>query len=216
MTLHPFTTSRKLSFLYGRRPLSPVGLNQTRQFVLHRMLFTNIELDDFVATLSHFLAEERQWIMMAVTNIGAIMKYGRPGSMLSFVLSNPTRKASPFAESTLNPYLAVLLTFSATVSKHAKTLAILERFIPWEFPAAFFASIPKIFMSTSVGAPPLSEDWCMRSMEWVGRKVFKRGGEDCHVEIEVLDTEEGNQLADGIIQDEDADKRGSGLKETVD
>ncbi|KAF8424257.1 hypothetical protein L210DRAFT_3665860 [Boletus edulis BED1] len=70
--------------------------------------------------------------------------------------------------------------------------------------------------SPAVGAPPLSEDWCMCSMEWVGRKVFKHGGEDCHVEIEVLDTEEGNQLADGIIQDEDADKRGSGLKkETV-
>ncbi|KAF8132829.1 hypothetical protein EV363DRAFT_1397750 [Boletus edulis] len=41
-------------------------------------------------------------------------------------------------------------------------------------------------------------------MEWVGRK------------IEVLDTEEGNQLTDGIIQDEDADERGSELnKETA-
>ncbi|KAF8129951.1 hypothetical protein EV363DRAFT_274197 [Boletus edulis] len=56
----------------------------------------------------------------------------------------------------------------------------------------------------------------MRGMEWVGREVFERGfwksGEDRHVEIEVLDTEEGDQLTDGIIQDEDADERGNELK----
>lgn len=287
------------------------------------MLFTNIELDDFAPTLSRFLerleiegAEEREWIMMAVTNIGAMMEYGRPGgilrraggagtrdaassaplrvfvrrnmpaqpeedseekrmdvdddalkseplqahaspvlsnspsppelsqafkyamqlafSMLSFVLRNPTRKASPFAESTLNPYLAALLTFLATVSRNPETLAILERFIPWEDLAAFFTLIPKNIhtsqglhvpapngterwvMLTSGCSPPLPEDWCMRGMEWVGRKVFERGywksGEDRRVEIEVLDTEEGNQLTDGIIQDEDADERDSGLK----
>ncbi|KAG6372133.1 hypothetical protein JVT61DRAFT_7917 [Boletus reticuloceps] len=36
-------------------------------------------------------------------------------------------------------------------------------------------------------------------------------GEDRRVEIEVLDTEEGDQLTDGIIQDEDADDRGNEL-----
>ncbi|KAF8415545.1 hypothetical protein L210DRAFT_3657312 [Boletus edulis BED1] len=53
-------------------------------------------------------------------------------------------------------------------------------------------------------------------MEWVGREVFERGfwksGEDRHMGIEVLDTEEGDQLTDGIIQDEDADERGNELK----
>lgn len=286
------------------------------------MLFTNIQLDDFAPTLSRFLerleiegAEEREWIMMAVTNIGAVMEYGRPGgvlrkmggtgsrdaasttpfrvfakrsviaqpeedaeekrmdvdddesrsdpqsqtspmlpdsplslelsqafkyamqlafSILSFVLRNPTRKASPFAKSTLNPYLTVFLTFLATASKHPETLAMLERFIPWEDLAAFFTSVPKNIhssqslhvpaptgaerwvMLTSGCAPPLPEDWCMRGMEWVGRKVFERGywksGEDRRVEIEVLDIEEGGQLTDGIIEDEDEDERGSGLK----
>ena len=326
-TLHPFSTSRESvlpvwsSTAQSRRSQPDATVSES--FVLlHGMLFTNIELDDFAPTLSRFLerleiegAEERQWIMMAVINISAIMEYGRPGgvlrragagtrdtssttpfrvvakrnippqpegdleekrmdvdddatkleqlqaqtspilsdstlsleltqafkyamqlafSMLSFVLRNPTRKASPFAESTLNPYLTVLLTFLATVSKHAETLAILERFIPWEDLATFFTSIPKnIFISqglhvatptgterwamlTSGCAPPLSEDWSMRGMEWVGRKVFERGywrsGEDRRVEIEVLDTEEGNQLTDGIIQDEDVDERGNELK----
>ena len=50
-------------------------------------------------------------------------------------------------------------------------------------------------------------------MEWVGRKVFERrywkSAEDRRVEINVLDIEEGNQLTDGIIQDEDTDERGT-------
>jgi protein SMG6 len=325
-TLHPFSTSRESilpiwsSTAQSRR--SQPDATVTELFVLlHGMLFTNIQLDDFAPTLSRFLerleiegAEEREWIMMAVTNIGAIMEYGRPGgvlrraggagardaastapfrvfakrnvpaqpeedteekrmdvddekssplqphaspmlsdtpaslelsqafkyamqlafSMLSVVLRNSTRKASPFAESTLNPYLTVLLTFLTTVSKQPETLAILERFIPWEDLATFFTSIPKHIhvsqglhvpaptgterwvMLTSSCAPPLPEDWCMRGMEWVGRKVFERGywksAEDRRVEIEVLDIEEGDQLTDGIIQDEDADERGSELK----
>jgi protein SMG6 len=50
--------------------------------LLHGNLFTDIQLDDFAPTLSRFLecleiegAEECEWIMMAVTNIGAIMEY---------------------------------------------------------------------------------------------------------------------------------------------
>jgi protein SMG6 len=56
----------------------------TELFVLlHGNLFTDIQLDDFAPTLSRFLkrlkikgTEECEWIMMAVTNIGAIMEYG--------------------------------------------------------------------------------------------------------------------------------------------
>lgn len=323
--LHPFSTSRESilpiwSSTAQSRRSQPDATVSELFVLLHGMLFTNIQLDGFDPTLSRFLehleiegAEERQWIMMAVTNIGAIMEYGRPGgvlrrsggvgtrdaasstpfrvfakrnvpaqpeedteekrmdvdddapksaqtspmlsdspvalelpqafkyaiqltlSMLSFVLRNPTRKASPFAEPSLNPYLTVLLTFLTTVCKHTETLAILERFIPWEDLATFFTTIPKNIhisqglhvpaptgserwvMLTSGCAPPLAEDWCMRGMEWVGRKVFERGywktGEDRHVEIEVLDVEEA-QLTDGIIQDEDeeGDERGGKLK----
>ncbi|KAF8437718.1 hypothetical protein L210DRAFT_3647385 [Boletus edulis BED1] len=243
----------------------------------HLGLLSRVVETEEVRAVYHFVKSMTvlQWITMAVTNVGALLEYSRPGdvlrraggtgtrdatstfpfraftkrnvpaqpeedpeekqmdvdddaakpdiqvcnaalvSMLSLVLRNPTRKSSPFAESTLNPYLTVLLTFLTTVSKHAETLAILERFIPWEDLAVFFALIPKnmlasqgLHISTPTGterwvmltsgcAPPLPEDWCMRGMEWVGRKGFERGywksGED----------------------HEDADERGNELKLTL-
>ncbi|KAH7889781.1 hypothetical protein F5I97DRAFT_588082 [Phlebopus sp. FC_14] len=318
-TLHPFSTSRESvlpiwSSTAQSRRSQPDARVSDLFVLLHGMLFTNIQLDDFQPTLSRFLerlemegAEEREWIMMAVINIGSMLEYGRPGgvlrkvgvlgntrdgaqsapvrvvakrntgasheddvekrmdvdddglkfdtrvspalsdaglttecplafkcamqltfSTLSIVLRSPSRKASPFARPTLNPYLTVLLTFLATIAKHAEALAVLERAIPWEDFAKFCASIPRNILSsqgllvpsqsgserwamlTSGCMAPLPEDWCMRGMEWVGRKVFERGywksGEERRVEAEVLDVEEGEQLTDGIIEDEDGDE----------
>lgn len=322
-TLHPFPTSRESvlpiwsSTAQSRR--SQPDASASELFVLlHGMLFTNIQLDDFASTLARFLerleiegAQEREWIMMAVVNIGAIMEYGRQSgvlrriggvgatregtgitpvrmvarrnptahhendredrsmdiddespvvaagqavsfapphadstpdlppmfkfatqltfSMLSFVLRHPTRKASQFSRSNLNSYLTIILTFLATVCKHPPTLSILERSMPWKDLAQFFSNIPKSVLAaqgllvpvlggerwsmlTSGCAPPLPEDWCMRGMEWVGRKVFERGywksGEDRRAEMEVLDFEENVQLMDGIIEDEDEDEEG--------
>ncbi|KIJ69496.1 hypothetical protein HYDPIDRAFT_79483 [Hydnomerulius pinastri MD-312] len=330
-TLHPFSTSRESvlpiwSSTAQSRRSQPDATVPELFVLLHGMLFTNIQLDDFTPTLARFLerleiegAEEREWIMMATVNIGAIMEYGRPGgvlrkvggtgvtrdgapaapirvvakrstavrhdedgeekrmevdddgtkpspgqvqispalsdvglplelpqtfkfamelafSMLSFVLRNPSRKSSPFARSTLNPYLSVLLTFLVTVNKHSETLAILERSIPWEDLTRFFGSIPRNVLSshglhiptpgaerwamlTSGCVSPLPEDWCMRGMEWVGRKIFERGywksGEDRRAEVEVLDVEEGGQLTDGIIEDEDDEEEGGNEAKNV-
>jgi protein SMG6 len=151
--------------------------------------------------------------------------------MLSSVLRHPTRKPSQFARSTLNPYLTIILTFLATVLKHHPTLKTLERSIPWADLASFFTVVPrKIMISqglmvspkhdsaqqverwimlTSGCAPPLPEDWCLRGMEWVGRKVFERGfwksGEDKKAELEVLEMTEGKALTDGTIEDDDGD-----------
>ena len=72
-------------------------------------------------------------------------------SMLSFVLRNPTRKATHFSRSTLNPYLTVLLTFLATITKHAETLSIMERSIPWHDLARFLPPFPTISL--------LRRDW---------------------------------------------------------
>jgi protein SMG6 len=115
-------------------------------------------------------------------------------AMLSFVLQNPTRKPTGYARSSLNPYLAVLLTFLATILKHPPSLALLERSIPWDDLAAFFTTIPRKVMElqglfTIIGvapehrwsmlttscAPPLPEDWCMHGMKWVSRKVYECG-----------------------------------------
>ena len=60
--------------------------------LLHGMLFTNIQLDDFSSTLARLLErlrieepEEREWVMMAAVNIGALLEYGRlQGFLLRF------------------------------------------------------------------------------------------------------------------------------------
>ena len=109
--------------------------------------------------------------------------------MLSHVLKNPMRKAAPFAQSTLNPYLTIILTFLATLTKNPATLAVLERSVPWDELAQFFTTIPhtvtvsqglnkpgeseRWIMLTTGCVPPLPEDWCLRGMEWVRRRVFE-------------------------------------------
>ncbi|KII88741.1 hypothetical protein PLICRDRAFT_176290 [Plicaturopsis crispa FD-325 SS-3] len=340
--LHPFSTSRESVLpiwspaAQARRTVPDASVPDL--FVLlHGMLFTNIQLDDFQPTLARFLerlaiegAEEREWIMMAVVNIGAVLEYGRAGgvlkkaggvggreglvsaaggnspnmrlakrgppteeseerkmdvddngagegdfvklprsdnftkspqlsrtaasamqispvlseapaaspdsveqppalkfalqlmfSMLSQVLRDPMRKASPFASSTLNPYSSVVLTFLATILKHSATRAVLERAVPWDALAVFFATAPRVILAeqdpqrwtmlTSGCSPPLPEDWCLRGMEWVGRRVFERGfwksGDDRKMEMDVLDRGEADvsNMTDGIIEDDEDD-----------
>ncbi|KAJ3572504.1 hypothetical protein NP233_g3036 [Leucocoprinus birnbaumii] len=309
--LHPFMTSRESILPIWSGPLQSKRMNSDAKVselfvLLHGMLFTNIQLDDFQPTLARFLerlviegAEEREWIMMATINITSVLEFGKPSgllrrmggvggretsgrviarkaavpeldkmdvdddhhhhqtsptlseadsympedppafkyalqltfAMLSFVLRNPTRRATEFSRSSINPYLTILLTFLATMLKHSPSLALLERSIPWEDLAAFFVTIPRKVMDsqglftvlnvapdqrwsmlTSGCAPPLPEDWCMRGMEWVSRKVFERGywksGAD-RPEIEVLDSHEIDQSTDGQIEDDrEEEKKG--------
>lgn len=317
-TLHPFMTSRE-SVLPMWSPAAQLRRSHPDARVpdlfvlLHGMLFTNIQLDDFTPTLARFIerldiegAEERDWVMMGVINIGSILEYGKPSgvlkraggmgsrepgsaaaaamkvlakrdlgermdvdddpntqpspamseaepdspvlpasftlachltfTMLSHVLRRPTRKPSPFARSTLNPYLTVILTFLSTVLRQPQTLNILERSIPWEDLATFFRIIPRSVMAsqglgpssqpssrdserwvmlTTGCAPPLSEDWCLRGMEWVGRKVYERGfwksGDERRMEIEYLLKSESdpNEMTDGHIEDDDGDDNNS-------
>ncbi|KAG6829844.1 hypothetical protein H0H92_003287 [Tricholoma furcatifolium] len=334
-TLHPFPTSRE-SVL----PIWSVA-NQTRRahpdtpardlfVLLHGMLFTHIQLDDFTPTLARFVErlsmeelEEREWMMMAVINLASIFEYGRPGSvlgriggkdavsaaatvvitkpvavdeekmdvdssprisstragapnqsspqatempaaeaaereyppsfkyalqlafsMLSHVLEYPTRaKSQGFTRASLNPYLSVTLTFLAIVLRNPQASKLLERSVPWEQLANFFARIPKAVMDkqgllngerkketgarwamlTSGTAPPLPEDWCIRGMEWVGRSVFERGywkgGEEGRGEIEMLDEQEWMfEMMDGHIEnddDEDEKPASRGKHDTV-
>ncbi|TDL27426.1 hypothetical protein BD410DRAFT_818864 [Rickenella mellea] len=336
-TLHPFSTSRESvlpiwSAQAQARRSQPDAHVSDLFVLLHGMLFTNIELDDFPATLARLMerlelegAEEREWIMMAVINITAILEYGRPtgvlrrtgaigaggGSMstaaqaaaanakvnlvvrrldqmevddvdtddkvpeaeradedatddnvrgngiidmsplmaqnhadsdsgypLSFkhalqltftmfahTLRKPTRKATPFARTTLNPYNTVILTFLVTVLKHAPVLAAVERAVPWEDLAAFCTTIPRSIIGQAEGGvrltsgcSPLSEDWCLRGMEWGGRRVYERGfwkaGEERHAEMEVLCNDERDESAtDGIIEDENDDGKTNGKAE---
>jgi hypothetical protein len=159
--------------------------------------------------------------------------------MLSLVLRRPLRTPNAYVRSTLNPYLTVLLTFLSTILKQTAALNVLERAIPWQELATFFGTIPRRVMTsqglfdptapsvsgdrwamlTSGVAPPLSEDWCMRGMEWVGRKVFERGywksGEDRKAELEVLEQNEGVEVSDGTIEDDEDDDSGAKAPKTL-
>lgn len=303
--LHPFATTRE-SILQTWSPQAQVRRAQPDARVpdlfvlLHGMLFTNIQLDDFQPTLARLLerlsidgAEEREWIMMAVSNVGALLEYGKATgilrrvgavrtreatttgvsaaavrlakrtaaeedkmevdgdqpspilaepetgvpvsltlamqltfSMLSVVLRQPIRKPTIFARKTLNPYLSIILTFLATMVKNEKALRVLERHVPWTDLADFFQTVPRSVMEaqgllsreesgewrwstlTAGCAPPLAEDWCLRGMEWVARKVWERGywrsGEDRRPEMEILDAEEAEAaMEDGRIEDDE-------------
>ncbi|KAF7340962.1 PINc domain-containing protein [Mycena sanguinolenta] len=57
--------------------------------LLHGMLFTDIRFDNFQATLRRFIArletecvEERDWIMMSIVNVCAVLEYGNPAGVL--------------------------------------------------------------------------------------------------------------------------------------
>ncbi|KAL1728623.1 hypothetical protein EV714DRAFT_285553 [Schizophyllum commune] len=304
--LHPFSTTRE-SILQVWSPQAQARRAQPDArvpdlFVLvHGMLFTNIQMDDFQPSLARLLerltidgAEEREWIMMAISNIGALLEYGKPTgllrkagavrtreavgagmsaasvrlakraaeedrmevddeqtspnlaepdvaqelpmafsyavqltfSMLSVVLRQPIRKPTMFARKSLNPYLSIILTFLPTMLRNDKAQQLLERHIPWTELAAFFQTVPRSVMEaqhllaraepaephwtllTSGCAPPLAEDWCLRGMEWVARKVWERGywksGEERRPELEILDAQEAEAaLEDGRIEDDE-------------
>ncbi|TFK55267.1 hypothetical protein OE88DRAFT_1654050 [Heliocybe sulcata] len=323
-TLRPFSASRENVLPVWAAPAQakralPDARVPDLFVLLQGMIFTNIQLDDFPKTLDRFLerldldgAEEREWIMMAVVNIGSILEYGRPGgvlrktgvlglgtgasttgesapakvklvkkseedgdrkmdidddvdmgaspalseaqaigieapelplafkfalqltfAMLSHALRKPTRKPSALQKSTLNPYITIILTFLATILRHQSIRVILERSVPWEDLAAFYSrSVPSSVIAQeesarwamlTSGCRPLSEDWCVRGMEWVGRKVFERGfwskvpeTDATNMEIDVLERHDVQDAdVDGIIEDEDeqdSTKRKSSLQ----
>ncbi|KAF7347165.1 PINc domain-containing protein [Mycena venus] len=95
--LHPFFTSRESvlplwSVTAQVRRALPEANAIDLFLLLHGMLFTNIRLTEFEPTLERFIerleidgAEEREWIMMAVVNICAVLEYGNPDGALKKV-----------------------------------------------------------------------------------------------------------------------------------
>ncbi|KAI0303402.1 hypothetical protein B0F90DRAFT_1911396 [Multifurca ochricompacta] len=91
---HPFETARESVLPLWSQPAqarrSVPDARAPELFVLlHGMLFTKIQLDDFSPTLARLLErlsieepEEREWAMMAAVNIGALFEYGRPQGFL--------------------------------------------------------------------------------------------------------------------------------------
>jgi len=101
--------------------------------------------------------------------------------LLEFVLPNPSSRSHFNDPRLLCPYLTMLLTFLSTILKEPSALRLLEKFLPWETLSALSSVSPK---DVSLVLPPpakinaeapLPEDWGLRGMTWVGRRVYERG-----------------------------------------
>ena len=107
--LHPFSTSRESilpvwSTSNQQAHLSNSATCATDLFVLlHGMLFTNIQLDNFAGMLAHFLErlemegdniKEHEWIMMGIMNLGVVLEYGRASGVICRSGGLGTRESS--------------------------------------------------------------------------------------------------------------------------
>jgi len=148
-------------------------------------------------------------------------------SMLSQALSRPMRSI-PFQRDTLNPYIAIILTFASMVVK-SDHWSIFKRAIPWGELASFLSSVPQSIIKLfdemagsrepsiiTASCTPLPKDVCLRGMAWGGRKIYERGfwnrvANGRINEAAVLDVKEGEEVIDGIIEDDDDDDDGKGV-----
>ena len=146
--------------------------------------------------------------------------------LLIYVLRHPMKRASSLSKA-VNTYLTIMLTFLAAVCRQEQTLQVFERSIPWNELASFLVRVPQDVMQshalsisgpatgkafgavewtmlTSGCSPPLDEDWCMRGMEWVGRRIFERGywkiAEDSRPEVAILDKRNPESPVMGLLR----------------
>lgn len=148
-------------------------------------------------------------------------------TVLDFVFKHPFRQQGLYQ--VLNPYLTVLMTFLATIFRQPAAGAPLVTSIPWRHLADFLNGQGlELREETRLVAPaPLPEDWMMRGMEWIGRRVYERGfwktksnsrgssggpvqprsGERFQSEMDVLlaNFDSGLDLNEGVVEDEAAD-----------
>ncbi|KAF8326386.1 uncharacterized protein EI90DRAFT_3127987 [Cantharellus anzutake] len=154
-------------------------------------------------------------------------------TILNYILSknpympiNPSFQQSPI----LNPYITVILTFLSTLLKSPSVTQLMERYVPWQTLSALFTAsfqqISRPTPSSSRDAGKLSaghlvpEDWCLRGMEWAGRRVYERGFwksrcpiPSIHGEMDVIRPGEASsdepttaESQDGIVEDEREDE----------
>ena len=96
-------------------------------------------------------------------------------AVLKFVLAHPNRLQG--IHSVLNPYITIFLTFLATLFRQPHVGATLIAVVPWQILVDFLNNADTELREETrlAGGPPLPEDWAVRGMEWVGRRVYERG-----------------------------------------
>ncbi|KAJ7263217.1 hypothetical protein B0H12DRAFT_1231044 [Mycena haematopus] len=119
----------------------------------------------------------------------------------------------------------LLLTFLVTVLKHPQTLDTMERSPTSPFALSAQPLLPRDGAQASADARRDGlftelEDWCLRGMEWVGRKVYQHGfwkaGEEKRTEIEVLDAPEAVEIIEGHMEDDEEEEHGEGAHKAGD
>jgi protein SMG6 len=96
-------------------------------------------------------------------------------AVFAFTLKHPNRLQG--LHHVLSPYITLLFTFLATLYRQPYTGVVLTPYIPWHDLVAFLNSsnLETREEVRLVGGAPVPEDWAVRGMEWVGRRVYERG-----------------------------------------
>ncbi|KZT61497.1 hypothetical protein CALCODRAFT_479780 [Calocera cornea HHB12733] len=107
--------------------------------------------------------------------------------LLAIVLEHPYHRAPPYYTSHLNPFIVMMFTYLSTIAKSHKAMAIVERYVPWEQLARFVQGhvqrvsqgdrerAAKLRAEKPNSGGILPEDWALRGMDWVTRRVYQKG-----------------------------------------
>ncbi|PPQ98054.1 hypothetical protein CVT26_003049 [Gymnopilus dilepis] len=131
-TLHPFLTCRDSvvppwSLTAQTRRSAPDARASELFVLLHGMLLTNIQFDDFQPMLACFIehleiegAEEPKWIMMGVINVSSVLEYGHPNAVGPKEVNGP-QVAAATRVMTKKAAANVLASSSTTIVTDAAT-----------------------------------------------------------------------------------------------
>ena len=131
---------------------------------------------------------------------------------LSLTLKRPLRQQGSLT--VLNPYITLLLTFVATMFRQSGIGSHLVPYLRWHDLVDFgnLYCLPIEPDSRLIGGETLPEDWTVRGMDWVGRRVYERGfwkaksgqSQSFESEMDVLNTTfaQSVDLTEGVVQDD--------------
>ncbi|KZP01240.1 hypothetical protein CALVIDRAFT_127952 [Calocera viscosa TUFC12733] len=107
--------------------------------------------------------------------------------LLAIVIERPYHRAPPYYTPHLNPFIVMMFTYLSTVAKSHKAMAIIERYVPWQQLALFVEGhvhrvsqgdpdrAAKLRAEKPNSGGILPEDWALRGMDWVTRRVYQKG-----------------------------------------
>ncbi|WVR07097.1 hypothetical protein IAU60_004136 [Kwoniella sp. DSM 27419] len=95
--------------------------------------------------------------------------------VFDFALAHPNRIQGFYQ--VLNPYIPIFLTFIATIFRQPHVGASILAHVPWTRLIEFIntSQLEVVEEKKLASGSPLPEDWLLRGMEWVGRRVYERG-----------------------------------------